>query len=91
MHLNAITIRREGYYGSGTYSSRSDPTKPLHCTVEVQGPMGKTELNLPPEVRNRLISLIANELAAQTKRVAEVMTASFINTSAVLTDQTEVA
>ncbi len=85
MHLNAISITRDGYY-IGSHR-QSDPSKPLRCTVEVAGPLGKTELNLPPEVSDSIVALIADELAAQTRRVAEVMTAQFINASAVLTDQ----
>lgn len=76
MYVNAISVRREGYYGSGY---RSDPSKPLRCTVEVQGESGKTELNLSPEASNRIVALIADELAASARAVAKAMTASFIN------------
>lgn len=86
MHLNAISITREGYYPGSCH--KADPSKPLRCTVEVSGPMGKTELNLPPEVSDRIVSLISDELAAQSRRVAEAMTAQFIEGAAVLTDQT---
>lgn len=76
MHLEAISIVREGFY-VGSYQ-KSDPSKPLRCTVQVAGPMGKTELNLPTEASERIIALISAELAEQTRRVAEVMTTSFI-------------
>lgn len=80
MHLKAISIVREGcYYGS---HSKVDPSKPLRCTVEVEGPLGKTEMNLPPEVSDRIVSLVAEELAEQTKRIAEAMTTQFIDAAA---------
>lgn len=76
MHLNAISITRDGYY-VGSYH-KADPSKPLRCIVEVQGALGKTELNLPPETSDRIVALIADELAAQSRKVAEAMTAKFI-------------
>jgi hypothetical protein len=77
MNLKAVSITRDGsYYGS---YQKVDPTKPLRCTVEVEGPMGKTELNLPPETGDRIVALIADELAAQSRQVAEAMTAQFFD------------
>lgn len=80
MFLAGISIAREGWY-PGSYS-KPDPTKPLRCTVQVDGPLGKTEINLPPEVGDRIVALIADEIAEQTRRVAEVMTAQFVEASA---------
>lgn len=76
MILARLTVAREGYYGPG---HRCDPSKPLRATVEVIGDNGKTELNLSPEVSARVVALIADELAAEARKVAEIMTASFIN------------
>lgn len=76
MFLTRISICRDGYIGSGY--GRADPSKPLRCTVEVEGTIGKTELNLPPETSDRIVALIADELAEQARKVAEVMTAKFI-------------
>lgn len=77
MYLKAISITREGWY-PGAYH-KADPSKPMRCTVEVEGPLGKTELNLPPEVSDRIVALIAEELAAEARKVAQAMTASFID------------
>lgn len=82
MFLKAISITREGYY-PGSYH-KADPSKPLRCTVEVEGPMGKTELNLPPEVSDRIVALIADELATEARKVAEAMTVQFIEATPAL-------
>lgn len=78
----AISIRRDGYYSS--YSGSADPTKPLRCTVETIGDLGKVELNLGPEASSRIVALIAEELAASARATAEAMTASFINAQPLL-------
>lgn len=80
VHLKAISIMRDGhYYGD---HRRVDPSKPLRCTVEVEGDAGKTELSLPPEVSERIVALIADELANSARRVAETMTAKFVEAGA---------
>lgn len=80
-YVARILIHREGYYGSG---SRPDPTRPLHCMVETIGDLGKVELNLPQEASDRIVALIAEELAAAARATAEAMTASFINAQPLL-------
>lgn len=82
MFLSAISIVREGYY-MGSYG-KADPSKPLRATVQVEGPMGKTEINLPPETSDRIVALIADELAEQARKVAEAMTAQFIEAGTTL-------
>lgn len=81
MHVQRISIIREGHY---LYGDPSDPSKPLRATVEVCGAEGKTEINLGPEASDRLVALIAEELAASAKAVAEVMTAKFISAAPAL-------
>lgn len=76
MFLAALSITREGYY-SGSHRS-ADPSKPLRAVVEIIGAQGKTELNLPPETSAKIIALIADELAASARAVAENMTAQFV-------------
>jgi hypothetical protein len=73
--LAQLIIRRKDYYGGG---HRCDPAKPLETTVEVMGPMGKMEINLPPEVSAKVVALIADEVATAARGVANAMTASFI-------------
>lgn len=75
MFVNRINVVREGYY---SYGSNGDPSKPLKATVEVAGANCKTEINLGPEASQRIVALIAEELAASARAVAEVMTADFI-------------
>jgi len=82
MFLAAITITREGYYPGGYH--KADPSKPLRAVVQIDGPLGKTELNLPPETSDRIIALIADEVAEQSKRVAEAMTRQFIEAAPAL-------
>ena len=77
MFLAKLSITREGYIGRSY--GRADPSKPLRATVEVIGESGTTELNLGPEASNRLIAIIADELAASARATAEAMTADFIN------------
>lgn len=80
MFVNAISIRREGYYGYG--SGRADPTKPLLATIEVQGQSGKVELILSPEMSQRIVAIIAEEVAAAGRATAEAMTADVLSVAA---------
>lgn len=75
MFLNRLTVAREGYYAYG----KPDPNKPLRATVEVIGDHGKTELNLGPEASDRIVAIIADELAKAARATAEAMTAEIIN------------
>lgn len=77
MFLARLSIAREGYVGSG-YGRAADPSKPLRATVEIIGESGKTEIDLPAETSDRIVALIAEELAASARAVAEKMTAQFI-------------
>ena len=72
MFVNRIDITRDGYYGYG----KADPTKPLKCSIEVQGEHGKIELKLSPDMSNKIVALIADEIVVAGKATAEALTAS---------------
>lgn len=77
MFVTSVSIRRQGYYG--TYGGgKADPAKPFDITIEVHGQHGKVELALRPELSERIIALIAAEVADAGRATAEAMTASFI-------------
>jgi hypothetical protein len=78
MFVTAVSIRREGYYGSYG-GGKADPAKPFHATIEVHGQHGKVELNVSPDLSARIIEVVADEIAAAGKATADAMTASFIN------------
>lgn len=80
MNLKTLHVARDGYYGFG----KLDPTKPFICSVEVEGPLGNVKLNLPAEVSQRVVSLIAEEIAAAGRATAEMMTASVLDGTALL-------
>jgi hypothetical protein len=76
MFLTRLTVAREGYYAS---YNKADPSKPLRATVEVAGAHGKTELDLGPEASDRIVAIIADELAKAARATAEAMTAEIIS------------
>jgi len=76
MFLARLNVTRKGYFGSG-YSSPK-PDAPLECTVEIIGQSGKTELNLPQETSDKIVALIAEELAASARADADAMTVDFV-------------
>lgn len=76
MFVAAISIRKQGYY---VYGGKADATKPYEATIEVQGEHGKVELRLSPDLSQRVLEIIADEVAAAGKATAEAMVASFIN------------
>lgn len=71
MFVNRISITREGFYGY----SKPDPTKPLRAILEVEGQHGKIELNLSPSMSDKIVALIADEIAAAGRATAEALTA----------------
>lgn len=73
MFVAAISIRRQGYYAYGS----PDLTKPFEATIEVHGEHSKTELRLSPELSQRVVEIIADEIVAAGKATAEAMVASF--------------
>lgn len=72
MIVTRISVAREGFYAS---YQQPDASKPLRATVEVYGDMGKVELNLGPEASDRIVALIADEIADSGRRTAELLTA----------------
>lgn len=84
MFLNKLLIVREGYYSSDYNRSKSDPSKPLRCTIEVQSNSGKTELDLGPDASARIIAAISDELVIAARATAEAMTAEIITAQPLL-------
>jgi hypothetical protein len=75
MFVNRITIVRDGYYGYG----KADPSKPLRTTIEVEGQHGKVELNLSPALSDKVVKIIADEIAAAGRATAEALTAQCLS------------
>lgn len=73
MHVSSVKLIREGAYGYD--HEKIDPTKPFVCTVEIVGQTGKHTLRIGPEVSQAVMGLIAEELAAEGRRVADMMQA----------------
>jgi hypothetical protein len=73
--VNRISITREGFYGYG----KSDPSKPLRTTIEVEGQHGKIELNLSPELSDRVVKIVAEEIAAAGRETAAALTAQCLS------------
>jgi hypothetical protein len=74
MFVAAISIRREGYYASYV---KPDLSKPFRCTVEVHGREGKVELDLSPDLSQRIVEVIADEVIKAATATAQAMAASF--------------
>jgi hypothetical protein len=80
MFLARLLVTREGYHGNGTYYGlgKKIEDQPLVATVEIIGAHGKTEIRLSEEASDKVIAIMAEELAAQARAVADAMTADFI-------------
>ena len=72
MIVSRISITREGWYSG---YGQPDASKPLRATIEIHGAHGKTELNLPPETSDKIIALIAEEVADAGRETARLLTA----------------
>lgn len=83
MFVTRIAVSRDGYYGSA-YGCKADPSKPFRATIEVLGSHGKIELNLSPEMSDRIVGLIAEEVAAAGRATAEAMTADVLSVAALV-------
>lgn len=81
MIVTRISVAREGWYAS---YSKPDASKPLRATVEVYGETGKVELNLGPEASDRIVALIADEIADAGRRTAELLTAKALEAKPVV-------
>jgi hypothetical protein len=80
MFVTSISIRRDGYYGGGI--GMTDPSKSFLATVEVHGQHGKVELVLDKAMSNRIVAIIADEVAAAGRATAEAMTAECLTAKA---------
>jgi hypothetical protein len=70
MIVRSITIAREGDYGYGT----CDTSKPLKAKLKLLGKNGEIELYLDEAASAKIIALVADEITAETKKVAEALT-----------------
>lgn len=77
MFIGRVNIQREGYHGYG--HGRFDASKPFIATIEVFGSQTKTEMILSPELSLRVVEIVAEEIAASGRVVAEAMTAEAMN------------
>ncbi len=82
MFVTSINVRREGYYGAGY--GKADPNKPFAATIELHGQHGKVELQLSPEMSQRIVAIIADEVAAAGRATAEALTANFLEATPAL-------
>jgi hypothetical protein len=80
MFISQISIRRDGYYAYG--GSKPDASKPFLATIEVHGGGHKTELNLSPEMSERIVAIVADEVAAAGRATAEAMVAEAMTITA---------
>lgn len=74
MHIRSIKITRLGHYGFT--GEKLDVTKPFQCTVETESTDGKMELILSSALSQRVLEIVAEELAACAKETAENMVAA---------------
>lgn len=81
MFITQIAVRRDGYFGAGY--GKPDPSKPFRATIEVVGASGKIELNLSPEMSERVVAIIADEVAAAGRQAAEAMVAEVLSVPAI--------
>ena len=79
MFLSRLTVTREGYYSG---YSKPDPTKLFAATIEVIGRSGKIELSLSHEMSQRIVEIVAEEVAAAGRATAEMMTADAMTIAA---------
>ena len=82
MHIRSVHITRKGHYNYA--GEKLDVSQPFLCTVETQSAEGKMELVLSPHLSERILEIIAEELAASARETAEAMVASVFTSSASL-------
>ncbi len=82
MFVTSINVRREGYYGSNY--GKADPKKPFNATIELHGQHGKVELNLSQDMSQRIVAILADEIAAAGKATAEALTSNFLEAAPAL-------
>jgi hypothetical protein len=73
MFVTQVTINREGYYGFG----KQDRSKPFTARVSLEGENGsKIELRLDQALSDKIIGIVADEIAAAGKATADALVAS---------------
>ncbi len=78
MIIRSINIGREGDYGYGAV----DASKPFRATIAVIGQTGKVELSLSPDMSQKIVAIIAEEVAAAGRATAEAMVAEVFTVQA---------
>lgn len=73
MHVASVKLIREGAYGYD--NEKIDSTKPFVCTVEIVGVTGKHTIHIGADVSKAIMALIAEQLATEGRRVADMMQA----------------
>ncbi len=73
MHVRSLHMTRQGDYGSDY--QRFDPTKPFNTVVKLEGDGNKVELQIPAEVSEKILALVADQLVEAGRRAAEAMVA----------------
>lgn len=71
MFVREITIKREGDYGFNTVN----PSKPMIAKIKVEGQSIETMIVLSEAVSTRVLQIIADEVAAAGRVVAQSMVA----------------
>lgn len=82
MHIRSVKITRKDHFGYA--GEKLNPSKPFVCAVETESENGKMELMLSPHLSERILEIIAEELAASARETAEAMVASVFTSSATL-------
>lgn len=80
MIVRSISINRDGSYGD---YGPLNADKPFRASIKVAGSHGNVELLLSPEMSTRIVSIIAEEVAAAGRATAEAMTAEVLNLAAI--------
>lgn len=78
MFVRSINIFRENDFGYST----PDPSKPFRAKIKVTGAAGEIDLLLSPEMSQRIVGIIADEVAAAGRATAEAMTAEVLSVAA---------
>lgn len=78
MFVRSISIARENDYGFGA----ADPSKPFRAKIKVAGAHGEMDLLLSPEMSQRVVEIVADEIAAAGRAAAEAMTAEVLTVAA---------
>ena len=77
MFVRSINVSRDGDYGS--IYDKVDASKPFIASIAVEGSHGEVKLRLSPELSQRIVGIIAEEVAAAGRATAEAMTADVLN------------